>query len=62
MVMPISRSAPIGTMNAGFNPKYSPARLIPMNSVLIVRKLSRKIPATENQPQKRPNRSLINLA
>ena len=33
-----------------------------MNSVLMVRKLRRKMPPTENKPQKRPNRSLISLA
>jgi len=33
-----------------------------MNSVTIVRKFSRNRSPTENQPQKRPKRSLINRA
>ena len=33
-----------------------------MNSVTIVRKFSRNRSPTENHPQKRPKRSLINLA
>ena len=55
-------AAAIGTTITGWSPKYSPARLTPMNSVLIVRKFSKKIPPAENHPQLRPNRSLMSLA
>ncbi len=61
-VIPIRITAASGTAITVRRPKYSPARLMPMNSVLMVKKLSRKMPATENQPQKRPKRSLISLA
>ena len=62
IVMPIRITAASGTATTDLSPKYSPARLIPMNSVLIVKKLRRKMPATEYQPQNRPKRSLISLA
>ena len=61
-VIPISSSVAIGTAKYLLMPKYSAARPTPMNSVLMTRKLSRKRPATEYQPQKRPNRSAISLA
>ena len=61
-VMPIRRSAAMGTAMKMLRPKYCPARLMPMNSVLMVRKLSKKMPPAENQPQKRPKRSLMSRA
>ena len=61
-VIPISSSAARGTRMKGDRPKYSPARLMPMNSVLMVRKFKRKMPPAENQPHDRPKRSVMSRA
>ena len=55
-------TAEIGTTMYLETPMYSAARLMPMNSVTIVKKFSRNRSPTENQPQPRPKRSLISRA
>ena len=62
IVIPTSSAAAIGTEMNGFRPKYSPARLTPMNSVLMVRKFRRKMPPAENHPHDRPKRSVMSRA
>ena len=52
----------MGTEMYGLTPKYRSASETPMNSVTVVRKLSRNRSPTLNQPQNRPNRSLISRA
>ncbi len=61
-VIATSASAATGTAMSALTPKYPSARQTPMNSVTIVRKLRMNRSPTENQPQKRPKRSLISRA
>ena len=61
-VMATSTTAVTGTEMVELTPKYCSASDTPMNSVTIVRKFSRNRSPTLNQPQKRPNRSLISRA
>ena len=61
-VMPTSSRAATGTETYGLMPKYCSARETPMNSVTMVRKLRMNRSPTLNQPQNRPNRSLISRA
>lgn len=57
-----SAAADTGTTTYFETPMYSAARLMPMNSVTMVKKLSKNRSPTENQPQPRPKRSLISRA
>ena len=61
-VMATSATAAIGTEMYSLIPKYSRARLTPMNSVAMVRKLRMNRSPTEKAPQNLPNRSLIRRA
>ncbi len=61
-VMRISPTAAMGTARYSLMPKYSRARLTPMNSVAMVKKFKMKRSPTENAPQNLPNRSMISRA
>jgi hypothetical protein len=61
-VMRIKQTAARGTAMYSLMPKYSRARLTPMNSVAIVKKFKMKRSPTENAPQNLPKRSMISLA
>ena len=62
MVIAIRTSAMIGTEMYGLTWKYCSASETPMNSVTMVRKLRINKSPTLNQPQNRPNRSLMSRA
>ena len=57
MVIAIRTAAMMGTEMYGLTWKKRSASDTPMNSVTMVRKLSRNRSPTLNQPQNRPNRS-----
>src|ERR1039458_2151596 len=61
-VMRINPTAARGTAMYSLMPKYSRARLTPMNSVAIVKKFKMKRSPTENAPQNLPKRSMISRA
>ena len=61
-VIATSTSAATGTEMYGQTPKYCSASETPMNSVTMVRKFRMNRSPTLNQPQNRPNRSLISRA
>ena len=61
-VIATSMTAATGTEMYGLTWKYCSASETPMNSVMMVRKLRMNRSPTLNQPQNRPNRSLISRA
>ena len=61
-VIPTNNSAAMGTAMNGERPKYAAPRLTPMNSVVMVRKLSRNRSPTEKNPQNLPKRSKMSRA
>ncbi len=61
-VIAIRMSPAIGTEMYGLTWKYCSASETPMNSVVMVRKLRMNRSPTLNQPQNRPNRSLMSRA
>ena len=62
MVIAIRTAAVTGTEMYGLTWKYRRASETPMNSVTMVRKLRMNKSPTLNQPQNRPNRSLMSRA
>jgi len=56
-VTPKRATTAIGTDTKADTPKYSIDNEMPMNSVMMIKKLSRRIEPIETLPQRRPTRS-----
>ena len=58
-VTPKSATTAMGTDTKAETPKYSMDNEMPMNSVTMIKKLSKRIELIETLPQRRPMRSRI---